>query len=136
QSVYRAVKIVCKPVVSYQRRWTVAELPEADRYAGRPLVRALDFYVLSIIQQLDGETSGLMDTWVRRAFNVPDDVSWETGLERELELGASIRESLRSMWGGYVDFEAKDGRTANSAQFATSVVDENFIELIPRLRLN
>ena len=114
----------------------MAELPEADRYAGRPLVRALDFYVLSIIQQLDGETSGLMDTWVRRAFNVPDDVSWETGLERELELGASIRESLRSMWGGYVDFEAKNGRTANSAQFARSVVDENFIELIPRLRLN
>ena len=71
------------------------EQPVADRYAGRPLVRALDFYVLSVIEQLDEETSGLMDTWVRRAFDVPDEVSWETGLERQLELGASIRESLR-----------------------------------------
>ena len=107
-----------------------------DRYAGRPLVRALEFYVLSIIRQLDEETAGLMDTWVRRAFEVPDGVSWETGLERQLELGASIRESLRTMWDGYVDFEAKNGRTADPARFATSVVDENFMPLIPRLGIS
>ena len=114
----------------------VSEQTRADRYAGRPLVRALDFYVLSIIRQLDDDTGGLMDTWVRRAFDVPDEVSWETGLERQLELGASIRESLRTMWDGYVDFEAKNGRTAEPARFATSVVDENFTQLISRLGVN
>ena len=112
------------------------EQPVADRYAGRPLVRALDFYVLSVIEQLDEETSGLMDTWVRRAFDVPDRDSWETGLERQLELGASIRGSLRTMWEGYVDFEAKNGRTADPARFASSVVDENFTQLISRLGVN
>ena len=99
-------------------------------------MRALDFYVLSVIEQLDEETSGLMDTWVRRAFDVPDGVSWETGLERQLELGASIRESLRTMWDGFMDFEAKNGRTADPARFATSVVDENFSALITRLGVN
>ena len=99
-------------------------------------MRALDFYVLSVIEQLDEETSGLMDTWVRRAFHVPDRDSWETGLERQLELGGSMRESLRTMWHGYVDFEAKNGRTAKPAQFATSVVDENFMPLISRLGVN
>ena len=108
----------------------------ADRYAGRPLVRALDFYVLSIIGQLDEETAGLMDTWVRRAFDVADGVSWETGLERQLELGASIRASLRTMWDGYVDFEAKNGRPADPGQFATAVVDENFTPLISRRGVN
>jgi hypothetical protein len=114
----------------------VTEQVGADRYAGRPLVRALDFYVLSIIGQIDEETSGLMDTWVRRAFSVPDQASWETALERQLELGASIRDSLRKMWDGYIDFEAKNGRTADPARFAMSVVDENFLPLISRLGAN
>lgn len=114
----------------------MTEQAGSDRYAGRPLVRALDFYVLSIIGDLDEETSGLIDTLVRRAFKVPDGVSWETGLERNLELGASIRDSLRKMWDGYIDFEAKNGRTADPARFAMSVVDENFLPLIPRLGVN
>jgi len=114
----------------------VAEQPGADRYAGRPLVRALEFYVLSVIGQLDEETSGLTDTLVRLTFSVPDGVSWETGLERELELGASIRGSLRAMWEGYIEFEGKNGRTADPARFAMSVVDENFLPLIPRLGRN
>jgi len=37
------------------------------------------------------------------------------------------------MWEGYVDFEAKNGRTAEPARFATLVVDENFTQLISRL---
>jgi len=89
-----------------------------------------------VIGKLDEETSGLMDTWVRRAFNVPDRGSWETALERQVELGASIRDSLRKLWDGYVDFEAKSGRTAEPARFAMSVVDENFLPLIPRLGMN
>lgn len=112
---------------------TVTENQGADRYARRPLVRALDLFVLSVIGRLDEGAAGLMDTWVRRTFNLSAEVSWETGLERQLELGASIRDSLRTMWDGYVDFEAKNGRKADPAGFAMSVVDENFLPLIPRI---
>jgi hypothetical protein len=40
------------------------------------------------------------------------------------------------MWDGYIDFEANNGRTADPARFATSVVDESFLPLIPQLGVN
>jgi len=44
------------------------------------------FYVLSIIPTAERRYRRLDDTWVP-ALDFPDGVSWETGLERQRELG-------------------------------------------------
>lgn len=102
------------------------------RYEGYPLLRALDWYVLSVIGQLDEDASVMMDQLIRRSFRVTVATTWESALEQELHLGPNIRNSLRTMWEGYVDFEAKKDRAAVPVQFAMSVVDENFRSLITR----
>jgi hypothetical protein len=104
-----------------------------SRYTGRPLMRVLDMYVLAIIGQLSDESSAVVDELTRLAFRGSEEASWENTIERELQLGPRIRDSLRDMWEGYQKFESANGRQPEPSRFAMSVVDENFAPLIDRL---
>ena len=71
-------------------------LPEGLNVPEQPSRRSLrretasacaGFLRVVIIPTAERRYRRLDDTWVRRAFDFPDGVSWETGLERQRELG-------------------------------------------------
>jgi hypothetical protein len=103
-----------------------------ERYEGRPLVRVLDLYVLSLIGELPVDSSAVVAELIRRTFPSSPDDTWQAALERELHLGPNLKRKIQTMWAGYQSFERNHGRGAESARFVRSVVDENFLPLIDR----
>ena len=104
-----------------------------DRYAGRPLLRLLDNYVLDIIGALPAGNSDVLLRVVRSAFPNTAGETWQEILENELHIGSSLRPKIHSLWVGYQEHTASQGEVARPEQFTGSFVDENFLPLIDKL---
>ena len=95
-------------------------------------MRVLDLYVLSVIGELPADSSAVVDELIRGTFPSLPDETWQKTLESELHVGPDLKQHIGAMWADYESFERSHGRTAISARFAKSVVDENFSPLIDR----
>jgi hypothetical protein len=101
-----------------------------ERYAGRPLLRLLDDYVLDIVGALPPETHRVLLEVARLGFpNTPGD-TWQEILENRLELEPDLKPKIHSMWLAYQKFMAGQGGRVDPSEFAVSFSDENFLPLI------
>jgi hypothetical protein len=97
-----------------------------ERYAGRPLLRLLDDYVLDVVGALPAETHPVLLKVVRLAYpNTPGN-SWQQVLENELELAPDLKRKILAMWRDYEQFMAGQGEAADPSEFAVSFADANF----------
>jgi len=101
-----------------------------ERYAGRPLLRLLDDYVLDIIGALPSETHPVLLEVVRLAYPKTAGATWQEVLENELQLEPDLKPRIHAMWLDYQQFIADQGHKADPSEFAVSFADENFLPLI------
>ena len=115
----------------FTRKQQTPSAPQADRYAGRPLLILLESYVLSCIGQLstDKETGLLSVT--QHVYGGGDD--WKATLRATLQLGDSLDESLRQMWSTNQERARQANVTLTAPDFARMIVDQNFAHLIQKL---
>lgn len=101
-----------------------------DRYAGRPLVRLLECYVLDAI--------GALDERQREALR-GDGAQAGRALRRSRRLAGRILgvqmafpdtlpDQLRDLWARNLELARERGQSANPEGFAMAVVDQNFAE--------
>ena len=103
-----------------------------ERYAGRPLLRLLDDYVLDVIGALPDETPPVLLKVVHLAYPNTPGHTWREVLENELELQPDLKRKILAMWLDYQQFMAGQGETADPSEFAVSFADANFAPLIDR----
>jgi hypothetical protein len=103
-----------------------------ERYAGRPLLRLLDDYVLDIIGALPAETHPVLLEVVRLAYPNTAGATWQEVLENELQLEPDFKRKIHAMWLDYQQFIADQGHQADPSEFAVSFTNENFLPLIHR----
>jgi hypothetical protein len=101
-----------------------------ERYAGRPLLRLLDDYVLDIIGALPSDTHPVLLEVVRLAYPKTAGATWQEVLENELQLEPDLKSRIHAMWLDYQQFIADQGHKADPSEFAVSFADENFLPLI------
>jgi hypothetical protein len=101
-----------------------------ERYAGRPLLRLLDDYVLDVVGALPAETHPVLLEVVHLAYPNTAGATWQEVLENELGLEPDLRRKIHAMWLDYGKFMADQGHTADPSEFAVSFADENFVPLI------
>lgn len=99
------------------------EPPDASekRYAGRPLLRLLDCYVLALTGHLHPEMEAKVATYVKGRFGGDDD--WKATLRRSIKLPDDMDERIQGLW------RSQEPGTDPLA-FATSVSDANFLPMI------
>jgi hypothetical protein len=101
-----------------------------ERYAGRPLLRLLDDYVLDIVGALPTETHPVLLEVVRLAYPNTAGDTWQEVLENKLGLEPDLKRKIHAMWLDYRKFMADQGHPADPSEFAVSFADENFAPLI------
>lgn len=108
------------------------DLPSAEaepqRYAGRPLLKVLECYILDSIGALSVEHQTGMRAIVQRIWAGGDD--WKATVRAHLELDATLDEGLRQMWLRNQEIARGNGRSIHPVQFAKMVADQNFSSLI------
>jgi len=98
------------------------------RYAGNPLVRLLDAYVLWAIGALPPEQETLLQqmaprlrqTWNRREEH------WHEILASQMQFPATMPAAIREMWQKNQAIAAAGNATLTSVDFAYMFVDQNF----------
>lgn len=67
-----------------------------QRYAGRPLLRLLDCYVLALTGHLAPEMEAKVTEFVRRTF--AGEADWKATLRKEVNLPEDMDERIRALW--------------------------------------
>jgi hypothetical protein len=99
-----------------------------QRYAGKPLVRLLDAYVLWVIGALPAEqesllvqmTPKLQQTWNR------SEQHWHEVLAGQMQFPATMPAAIREMWQKNQAIAASSRGTLTPVDFAYMFVDQNF----------
>jgi hypothetical protein len=112
----------------FTRKQHTPKEPQADRYAGRPLLILLENYVLSCIGQLPADKEAGLLSVTQRVFGGGDD--WKATMRSTLQLGESLDESLRQMWTTNQERARQANVTLAPEDFARMIVDQNFAHLI------
>jgi hypothetical protein len=102
-----------------------------DRYAGRPLLRLLECYVLSIIGHLgEKETAALslMTPKLGAVYGMTG--SWREIVAKQLELPGNFHTQVKNFWTGYQAHVKAQGVPADPNEFAMSFVDQNFPDMV------
>lgn len=108
--------------------------PETDfhaRYAGRPLLKFLDAYVLWAMGELPSDqeellqrlTPSLREMWGR------SEESWHEVLAGQLELAPTLPPTIQELWKKGRDFADASGTPLTPMDFAQYFVDQNFAGL-------
>jgi len=115
----------------FTRKQQTQNEPQADRYAGRPLLILLENYVLSCIDQLPADKEAGLLSVTQRVYGGGDD--WKATLRATLQLGDFLDESLRQMWTTNQERARQSNVTLTAEDFARMIVDQNFAHLIQKL---
>lgn len=91
------------------------------RYAGRPLLRLLDCYVLALIGHLDPGMEAQVAAIVGR--NLGGDHDWKTTVRRAAGLPADMDRRIVELW-------ARQPKGVDPMAFMIAVSDESFLPLI------
>lgn len=99
-----------------------------DRYAGAPMVRFLDAYVLDAIGALDDATRTTMAANVeriRQALRV-DGETWQEVVESAMAMPDDAAEGVRTSWEMFVDECFRIGETPDAVAWSHALVDARF----------
>jgi len=102
-------------------------LEDEGRYAGRPMVRLLECYVMQAIGELNKDHMKVlkeMEPKLREIYG--REGSWAEIISEELELRPELSERLRAMWKENKERGANAGVRLEPEDFAKMVVDKNF----------
>jgi hypothetical protein len=107
----------------------VAAIPEPapDRYAGKPLLRIIELFVLDAIGELPAEQRQTMEKMTPKLQALYTSSSDWQGIVVELMdwNAAAIRSSIQAMWVQNQGIAREQGLTLTGEQFARMFVDAN-----------
>jgi len=93
---------------------------DESRYAGRPLLRILDCYVLAVTGNLAPEMETKVAGVVIQSFGGDD---WRASLRRAVDLPADMDDRIRALW-------RSQPSGVDPMGFAIAVSDENFASML------
>jgi hypothetical protein len=99
---------------------------EPERYRGRPLLAALENYILAAIGEAPSDDVE-MRAIVQHVFGGGDD--WMATVRHALDLNDSIDSGLQAIWARNQEIARQRGVALHPVQFAKMVVDQNFAHL-------
>jgi len=104
-------------------------MPTANRYAGKPLLRVLECYVLWAIGELgEVEQAKLcgMEPQLRQALKQQG--NWREVVEKTMELPANMPELIRANWMKNQGIALQQGIELTGQHFAEMFVDNNLTD--------
>ena len=99
-----------------------------ERYAGKPMLRLLDAYVLDALGALDEKTArdnAAMSSRIAQALKV-DAATWQGAVERAMQMPPDSAEALRALWEQHVHATLGNGGTPDVLAWTHDVVDARF----------
>lgn len=94
---------------------------DESRYAGRPLLRILDCYVLAVTGNLAPEMELKVADVVGRTFGGERD--WKASVRRAINLPLDMDDRIRALW-------RSQPLGTDPVAFASAVSDENFAPML------
>lgn len=100
----------------------------ADRYAGKPLVRLLELYVLRSIGELSqSEEQKLMQMAPKLHALYGGSGEWYEAIAASMKMPPSMPTLIADTWKKNLDIAASRGATLTPDQSAQMFVDQNFV---------
>jgi len=116
------------------KKEAAAEPPKADpitypeRYAGKPLLRLLELYVLWSLDHLSEEDSSRLNAMAPKLTGTfGGDGTWQDAIATTLELPENMPELIREMWTKNQQIATTNGVELPAQQFAEMFVDSNLV---------
>lgn len=101
---------------------------DADRYAGKPLVRLLELYVLRSIGQLpQPEEQKLTQMAPKLHALYGGNGEWHDAIASSMKMPGNMPALIADTWKKNLDIAASRGATLTPNQFAQMFVDVNFV---------
>jgi hypothetical protein len=98
----------------------------ADRYAGKPLLKLVDSFVLKSINELDPSQEALlveMTPKLQQTFS--KNGTWEEVIIQELQFPDNIKDIINTMWQNNQNIAKEKNIELTPLQFAQMFVDTN-----------
>jgi hypothetical protein len=98
-----------------------------DRYAGKPFLRLLDCYFLSLIGELEESQRQALETLepkFQQTFAFQG--NWTAIVEHQMDFDRSLRDQVETLWAGYLSDCRDRGASPNAKEFVLKLVDTNF----------
>lgn len=100
----------------------------ADRYAGKPLVRLLELYVLRSIGELpQSEEQKLTQMAPKLHAIYGGNGEWHEAIAASMKMPANMATLIADTWKRNLDIAASRGARLTPDQFAQMFVDQNFV---------
>ena len=97
------------------------------RYAGKPLLRLLECYVLWAIDELpEKESSSLVSMTPKLQNLYKSNGSWQEIMAGTVSMDADMPDRLKGLWMRNTEIARQNGAVLTPQQFAEMVVDDNF----------
>lgn len=93
-----------------------------DRYEGKPLLRLIESYALSVIGELPEDSEAAVRLVVQRLWGT-DAPDWRASFRKELYWTASIDETIRENWVAYQAAARAAGVTNSAVEFSKIFAD-------------
>jgi hypothetical protein len=103
-------------------------MTENSRYAGKPMLRLLECYVLWTIGKLERkeeEALGQMEPKLRQVFNRQG--SWREIVSNAMDLPTNLPDLIRTKWNGSLEIDKQGSAALTPQQFAEMFVDTNLV---------
>ncbi len=101
------------------------EVPK-DRYAGKPLLKLIDSFILKTIGQLDPAQEKLLEQMVpklQQTFGMTG--TWEEIVLSQLNLSPDVRASIQALWERNQTIAKQNGVVLTPLQFTEMFVEKN-----------
>lgn len=106
-----------------------------SRYQDKPLLRFLDSYVLDAIDQLsDDQRRGLEELRPMLARSLGLKGTWQEIVSAAMEFPESMPESIRRIWGAYLDAARAAQNPVDPNEFVAEFIGANFPDIAPLSR--
>lgn len=101
---------------------------DPERYAGKPMLRLLELYVLWFLDHLsEDDASRLQAMAPKLTSTFGGDGTWQNAIATTMELPEKMPELIREMWTKNQQIAAENGVELPAQQFAEMFVDSNLV---------
>lgn len=100
----------------------------SERYAGKPMLRLLDSYVLDAIGALDDRTGAELTANAPRLSQAlgASGETWQQVVENAMGMPSDSADAVRAIWAQYVDDALADAGTPDPLDFTYRLNDSRF----------
>ena len=116
----------------WSKKETVSEAPKSglsvnpERYAGKPLLRLLELYVIWALGQLSDEDSArLLAMAPKLTDTFGGDGTWQDALATSMHMPGNMPDLIRDMWAKNQGIATANGVELRPQEFAEMFVDSN-----------